>query len=241
MPATIRFELCIQRYVDAASTPIEDTAIEWTESASPPVKVAELVISEAGRRHRRGVHQRAGDRRACLQSMEHDRRVPPARQSEPCPQGCLRRKRRPPPRLSLPRAKCRCATACLAAWRARPSRSSIGASNGTGCRCGSACSTSMRSAMCCRLQNLIDTEIGEAPPQGAAGAARRRSPKTCAWRAAMTAPSTISPYAKDGLRRLDLRPQSEARLRARSVRHAQPGDGRRSSCSTATRSIRRAR
>ena len=44
-----------------------------------------------------------------------------------------------------------------------------------------------------RLHNLIDTEVGEAPPQGAAGAARRPSPRMCGWRAAMTAPSTISP------------------------------------------------
>jgi len=42
----IRYELCVQRYVDSASTPIEDTAIEWTERASPPVKVAELVIAK---------------------------------------------------------------------------------------------------------------------------------------------------------------------------------------------------
>ena len=42
----VRFELCIQRYVDATSTPIEDTAIEWTEMASPPVKVADLAISK---------------------------------------------------------------------------------------------------------------------------------------------------------------------------------------------------
>ena len=85
----IRFELCIQRYVDATSTPIEDTAIEWTERASPPVKVAELVIAKPACRHRRGVHQHAGDRRARLQSVEHDRRIPPARQSEPRPQGRL--------------------------------------------------------------------------------------------------------------------------------------------------------
>jgi len=42
----IRFELCVQRYQDEQSTPIEDTAIEWTEKASPPVKVAELTISK---------------------------------------------------------------------------------------------------------------------------------------------------------------------------------------------------
>ncbi|MDW6025793.1 peroxidase family protein [Mesorhizobium sp. BAC0120] len=39
-----RFELCIQRFYDERSTPIEDTAIEWTEKASPVIKVAELAI-----------------------------------------------------------------------------------------------------------------------------------------------------------------------------------------------------
>ena len=32
----VRLELCIQRYVDSASTPIEDTAVEWSERVSPP-------------------------------------------------------------------------------------------------------------------------------------------------------------------------------------------------------------
>ena len=40
----IRFELCIQRYVDEKSTPIEDTAIEWQARAAPPVPVAILTI-----------------------------------------------------------------------------------------------------------------------------------------------------------------------------------------------------
>jgi hypothetical protein len=40
----IRFELCIQRYINDASTPIEDTAVEWSERASHPVKVATLTI-----------------------------------------------------------------------------------------------------------------------------------------------------------------------------------------------------
>jgi hypothetical protein len=42
----VRFELCIQRFYDERSTPIEDTAIEWTEKASPVIKVAELAISK---------------------------------------------------------------------------------------------------------------------------------------------------------------------------------------------------
>ena len=44
----VHFELCIQPYVDPTKTPIEDTAIEWTTTASPPVKVADLMISKPG-------------------------------------------------------------------------------------------------------------------------------------------------------------------------------------------------
>src|SRR5262249_39247295 len=40
----VRFELCVQRYVDARSTPIEDTAVEWREGVSPPEPVAVLTI-----------------------------------------------------------------------------------------------------------------------------------------------------------------------------------------------------
>src|ERR1044072_6333433 len=42
----IAFELCVQRFVDSKKTPIEDTAIEWKESVSPPVPVATLTISK---------------------------------------------------------------------------------------------------------------------------------------------------------------------------------------------------
>jgi hypothetical protein len=42
----VRLELCIQRYYDDRSTPIEDTAVEWTEKASPVIKVADLVITK---------------------------------------------------------------------------------------------------------------------------------------------------------------------------------------------------
>jgi hypothetical protein len=42
----VRFDLCLQRFVDARTTPIEDTAVEWNELAAPPVKVATLVLSK---------------------------------------------------------------------------------------------------------------------------------------------------------------------------------------------------
>jgi len=38
------FELCLQRFYDAKATPIEDTAVEWSERAAPPVAVAVLTI-----------------------------------------------------------------------------------------------------------------------------------------------------------------------------------------------------
>jgi hypothetical protein len=40
----IQFELCIQRFVDARATPIEDTSIPWTPQAAPVEKVATLII-----------------------------------------------------------------------------------------------------------------------------------------------------------------------------------------------------
>ncbi len=45
----IRFELCLQRFRDAKATPIEDTAVRWSERAAPPVPIAVLRI------HRRNV------------------------------------------------------------------------------------------------------------------------------------------------------------------------------------------
>ena len=41
----IRMVLYVQRYRDQRSTPIEDTAVEWTEQVSPPEPVAVLTIS----------------------------------------------------------------------------------------------------------------------------------------------------------------------------------------------------
>ncbi|QCK88334.1 catalase [Phreatobacter aquaticus] len=42
--APIRFEFCLQPFVDEMRTPIEDGATEWLESVSPPVVVADLVL-----------------------------------------------------------------------------------------------------------------------------------------------------------------------------------------------------
>jgi len=41
----VRFELCIQRYVDEESTPIEDTAVAWKERVSPAEPVAVLTLA----------------------------------------------------------------------------------------------------------------------------------------------------------------------------------------------------
>ena len=40
----VRFELCVQRFEDGRSTPIEDTAVAWSERVSPPEPVAVLTI-----------------------------------------------------------------------------------------------------------------------------------------------------------------------------------------------------
>jgi hypothetical protein len=42
----VRFELCIQRFSNAKSTPIEDTAVAWSERVSPPEPVAVLTIGQ---------------------------------------------------------------------------------------------------------------------------------------------------------------------------------------------------
>jgi len=41
----LRFEFCIQLFVDQQRTPVEDAYIEWKESDSPPIAIATLVIS----------------------------------------------------------------------------------------------------------------------------------------------------------------------------------------------------
>jgi hypothetical protein len=42
----VRMELCIQRFVSEAVTPIEDTAIPWSENAAPPEPVAVVTIPQ---------------------------------------------------------------------------------------------------------------------------------------------------------------------------------------------------
>lgn len=42
----IRFDMFVQRFVDEARTPIEDAAQEWSERASPPVRVATLILPQ---------------------------------------------------------------------------------------------------------------------------------------------------------------------------------------------------
>jgi catalase len=40
----LRFDFCIQLFVDDKKTPIEDAYIEWKESDSPPIQIAALII-----------------------------------------------------------------------------------------------------------------------------------------------------------------------------------------------------
>lgn len=40
----LRFDFCIQLFVDEQKTPIEDAYIEWKESDSPPIPIATLII-----------------------------------------------------------------------------------------------------------------------------------------------------------------------------------------------------
>ena len=42
----VRFEFCIQLFVDEKRTPIEEAYIEWKESDSPPIAIATLMIPQ---------------------------------------------------------------------------------------------------------------------------------------------------------------------------------------------------
>jgi hypothetical protein len=42
----VRMELCVQRFRDDVATPIEDTAVEWTEAEAPPEPVAVLTVPQ---------------------------------------------------------------------------------------------------------------------------------------------------------------------------------------------------
>jgi hypothetical protein len=57
------FELCLQRFVDERTTPVEDASVAWREEVAPPVPVARLTIprqdidSAAGRATARRIEQ----------------------------------------------------------------------------------------------------------------------------------------------------------------------------------------
>lgn len=40
----VAFDLCLQRYVDETRTPVEDGSVEWKEAITPPVPVARLTV-----------------------------------------------------------------------------------------------------------------------------------------------------------------------------------------------------
>jgi hypothetical protein len=40
----VRFDFCIQLFVDEKRTPIEDAYVEWKESDSPPIPIATLIL-----------------------------------------------------------------------------------------------------------------------------------------------------------------------------------------------------
>ena len=92
----IRFELCIQRYVNDQVTPIEDTAVEWKETHSPVEPIATLTIRQTDITSTDAQARRGRDRQPRLQSVEHHRGLPPAGQPQPRPQGSLRRQRGTP-------------------------------------------------------------------------------------------------------------------------------------------------
>jgi hypothetical protein len=48
------YDLCVQLFVDETTTPIEDPTVTWTNAASPPQKVAELVIESQDPSSERG-------------------------------------------------------------------------------------------------------------------------------------------------------------------------------------------
>ena len=106
----VRFELCIQRYRDERSTPIEDTGVEWTERVSPPEPVAVLTLPQGDITTVDALAQARIIDATGVQPVEHDRRVPSAGQPEPGAQGGVRRQRRAPAGQPVGVARRRCAT-----------------------------------------------------------------------------------------------------------------------------------
>jgi catalase len=42
----VRYDVVVQLYRDAQTTPIEDASVEWTEAAAPPIRVARLTLEQ---------------------------------------------------------------------------------------------------------------------------------------------------------------------------------------------------
>ena len=85
------FDLFLQPYVDADRTPIEDTAVRWRERVSPAEPVAVLTLAGGDLSTADALAQARLIDADGVQPVEHHRRVPPARQPQPGPQGGLRR------------------------------------------------------------------------------------------------------------------------------------------------------
>ena len=160
----IRFELCIQRYVNDQVTPIEDTAVEWKEKHSPVEPVATLTI--------RQTDITSTDAQARAAAIEQLAFNPWNTTEDFRPLGNLNRARKAAYDASAAyRSQTRWLTETplrnklLGAVARGDSGLSTTASLGTGCRCVSQCSTSTSSATYCSDRNLIDTEPPEAPPR----------------------------------------------------------------------------
>ena len=100
-------------------TPIEDTAVEWSETAFSRRAGRDPDHQQKRRHLGRRPDPRGGDRGPRLQPVEHHRRLPAAGQPQPRPQGRLRRQRSTPGANALAH---RNADAQRRARRGRPRR-----------------------------------------------------------------------------------------------------------------------
>ena len=215
----VRFELCLQRFKDAKSTPIEDTAVAWSERVSPPEPVAVLTI---GRREAGAVGAEATRRAIDAMAFNPWNTTDSFR-----PLGNLNRARKAAYDASVAHRR-------AFRWREDPPLRNVVLGAGAR-RLFSVLNRrvewhrlpvplsllnlqSFRHVL--RRRNLIDTEAHEAPPTArAAPQNRTRRPGSGA---PSTAPSTTSPSRRWGGPRLDLRPQPAARLPPAPVQRAQP-------------------
>ena len=182
----------------------------------------------------------AVDRRAGLQPVEHDRRVPAARQPQPGAQGGLRRRRGAPAGLPL-------GAEAAAAQRGGRRRGADGHSGREPVRRVAPAARAARAAQprglprtCCGSENLLDTEVREAPPSARPvppaaarrGAARRTHPRRLEQR-------PLRPG--DGRGRRDVRPQPPTASTGPICSTSRTRSSSASSCSTASTSSRHAR